>query len=194
MNEQHAKQEAEAQMQMAKAISQQAAVIVINNREDYLAAGETLKVLKARWKAVEDKRTSLTKPLNDVLRNINGMFMPVLGEWDAIMARVKLAMQAFDKQEADRQREALEAAAQLAQQGQTGQEFVALVQQGSAVPQQVKGISKRIIKRWRIVDASALPREYLTPDIAKLDAAAKAGVAPPGVELYDEEIMSVRAG
>jgi len=171
--------------------------MTIATSEEYHQAAAGLVELKGRWKAVEEKRTSLVKPLNDVVKNINGMFKPVLESWDKTMDVVKFAMTAYQQREADEQRRALEAAAAMAQQGQTGQEFHALVAQGSAMPAKAQGISNRVIWRWRVTDATLVPREYLCVDASKLDAVvkdAKEGAKIPGIEVYREEVMAVRAG
>jgi hypothetical protein len=101
----------------------------------------------------------------------------------------------YQVREADAQRKALEAAATMAQQGQTGQEFHALVAQGSAMPVKPQGITSRVIWRWKVTDAALVPREYLCVDASKLDAVvkeAKEGVKIPGIEVYREEVMAVR--
>jgi hypothetical protein len=42
-----------------------------------------------------------------------------------------------------------------------------------------------------IVDESKLPREYLKPDVVKINAAAKGGVEIPGVVVTEKEILAV---
>jgi hypothetical protein len=121
----------------------------------------------------------------------------VLDQWDVTMDVVKRAMHDYQVREAEAQRKALEEAAKLAQQGQTGQEFTALVAQGSAIPVKAQGVSTRVMWRWRVVDAAAVPREYLCVDAAKVEALVKEhkeGAKIPGIEVYREEIMAVRAG
>jgi hypothetical protein len=189
--------EASTLLAHAQQVAASVPTLTINTAEEYHQAAAGLVELKGRWKVVEDKRTSLVKPLNDVVKSINAMFKPVLDSWDTTMATVKRAMQDYQVREAEAQRKALEAAAALAQQGQTGQEFTALVAQGSAMPAKAQGISTRVMWRWRVVDAAAVPREYLSIDPAKVDAVVKAqqdGAKIPGIEVYREEIMAVRAG
>lgn len=192
-----AQAEASTLLVQAQQVAASVPTLTITTAEEYQQAAAGLVELKGRWKVVEDKRTSMVKPLNDVVKSINGMFKPVLDSWDRTMDVVKRAMQDFQVREAEVQRKALEAAAALAQQGQTGEQFTALVAQGSAMPVKAQGISSRAVWRWRVVDAAVVPREYLSIDPAKVDAAVKAqqdGVKIPGIEVYREEIMAVRAG
>lgn len=191
----NAQTEATTMLAQAQQVAAAVPALSISNAAEYLQAGQGLVEIKSRWKAVEEKRTSLVKPLNDVVKNINAMFKPVLDQWDTTMDVVKRAMLDYQVREADAQRKALEAAATMAQQGQTGQEFHALVAQGSAMPVKPQGITSRVIWRWKITDAALVPREYLCVDASKLDAVvkeAKEGVKIPGIEVYREEVMAVR--
>lgn len=190
-----AQTEATTMLAQAQQVAAAVPALSISNAAEYLQAGQGLVEIKSRWKAVEEKRTSLVKPLNDVVKNINAMFKPVLDQWDTTMDVVKRAMHDYQVREADAQRKALEAAAAMAQQGQTGQEFHALVAQGSAMPAKLQGITSRVIWRWKVTDAALVPREYLCVDASKLDAVvkeAKEGVKIPGIEVYREEVMAVR--
>jgi hypothetical protein len=192
-----AQTEASTLLVQAKQVAAAVPTLTITTSEEYLQAGQGLVELKGRWKVVEEKRTSLVKPLNDVVKSINAMFKPVLDQWDTTMDVVKRAMHDYQVREAETQRKALEEAARLAQQGQTGQEFTALVAQGSAIPVKAQGVSTRVMWRWRVVDAAAVPREYLCVDAAKVEALVKEhkeGAKIPGIEVYREEIMAVRAG
>ena len=193
----NAQTEATTMLAHAQQVAAAVPALSISNAAEYLQAGQGLVEIKSRWKAVEEKRTSLVKPLNDVVKNINAMFKPVLDQWDTTMDVVKRAMIDYQVQEADVQRKALEAAAAMAQQGQTGQEFTALVAQGSAMPAKAQGISTRVMWRWKVTDVALVPREYLCVDASKLDAVvkeAKEGVNIPGIEVYREEVMAVRTG
>lgn len=190
-----AQTEATTMLAQAQQVAAAVPALSISNAAEYLQAGQGLVEIKSRWKAVEEKRTSLVKPLNDVVKNINAMFKPVLDQWDTTMDVVKRAMLDYQVREADAQRKALQAAATMAQQGQTGQEFHALVAQGSAMPVKPQGITSRVIWRWKVTDAALVPREYLCVDASKLDAVvkeAKEGVKIPGIEVYREEVMAVR--
>jgi hypothetical protein len=192
-----AQTEASTLLVQAKQVAAAVPALTLTTPEEYLQAGQGLVELKSRWKVVEEKRTSLVKPLNDVVKSINAMFKPVLDQWDVTMDVVKRAMHDYQVREAEAQRKALEEAARLAQQGQTGQEFTALVAQGSAIPVKAQGVSTRVMWRWRVVDAAAVPREYLCVDAAKVEALVKEhkeGAKIPGIEVYREEIMAVRAG
>jgi BMFP domain-containing protein YqiC len=191
----NAQTEATTMLAQAQQVAAAVPALSISNAAEYLQAGQGLVEIKSRWKAVEEKRTSLVKPLNDVVKNINAMFKPVLDQWDTTMDVVKRAMHDYQVREADAQRKALEAAATMAQQGQTGQEFHALVAQGSAMPAKLQGITSRVIWRWKVTDAALVPREYLCVDASKLDAVvkeAKEGVKIPGIEVYREEVIAVR--
>lgn len=65
--------QAESSLVMARAYK-------VTSPELMEAAGEDLKSIKALQKQVEDKRTSITKPLNDAMKAVNALFKPA-AEW-----------------------------------------------------------------------------------------------------------------
>ena len=70
------------------------------------AAGEDLRRIKAQQKAVEDQRTSITAPLNQVLKAVNDLFRPPAQFLQQAEAKLKGAMLAYTT---ERERQAEEA-------------------------------------------------------------------------------------
>jgi hypothetical protein len=57
----------------------------------------------------------------------------------------------------------------------------------------VEGISSREVWKFRIVDATKIPREYMVPDevgIGSVVRSTKGKVQIPGVEIYKESVVS----
>lgn len=53
---------------------------------------------------------------------------------------------------------------------------------------------KRTVRKFRIVDAEKIPREYLLVDEEKVNKMIKAGIAQiPGLEIYEENVTQLRA-
>jgi membrane protein involved in colicin uptake len=62
-----------------------------------------------------------------------------------------------------------------------------------APPPTGKGVSSRTVAKWRVVDESVVPREYLRLDEKKIGEAVRAGTSGiPGIEIYAENIMVIR--
>ena len=56
----------------------------------------------------------------------------------------------------------------------------------------IQGVSTRTIWKFRIVDESKIPREYLSPNEVKLGAFARSTkglVAVEGIEFYSQQII-----
>lgn len=68
-----------------------------------------------------------------------------------------------------------------------GVEKVGAIQQK---PLTHSGIKTRKIKKVRITDETKVPKEYWVIDMVKLNADAKAGKEIPGVEVYEQDIVS----
>jgi hypothetical protein len=66
--------EAQAAAETALAIEQHTTALAITSEPEYIAAAETVKELKARARAIEEKRIELTAPLNQSLKRINELF------------------------------------------------------------------------------------------------------------------------
>ncbi len=68
---------------------------------------------------------------------------------------------------------------------------VAAIVQDTGKRVDVGGKTLTWVENWkaRVVDESLLPREYLMPDMAKLNAAAKANIAVPGMVRVNEEFQ-----
>lgn len=148
-----------------------------------------LSSVRGLLKSLEDERTSITKPMLEAKRRVDGLFAPAtkpLQECEGII-RGKLADAARARFAAEA--EARRLAAEAAAAGDPGAAIVALASAPEAVV--TTGSSARVVRKWRVVDLAAVPREYLTVDTESVEAALTAGVEIPGVEVYDD--VAVRA-
>lgn len=130
-------------------------------------------------------------------------------EQDRIRREEERRLQELARQEAETQRlneaAALEreasAAPDLAAGYHLRREAEALLEQPIAAPvvvlekstPKVSGISYREVWRFRIADATKIPREYLSVDEQKIGGvvrAMKGATAIPGIEVYSEKVAS----
>lgn len=191
----------------------------VTTAEQYEAGAADLRRVKGAAKRLEDTRTGITKPINDSLRRINEFFRAPAERLTRIERQIKAALSTYVvEQERQRQLEQarLEAAArkereklaaQAAKAEAAGREERAavLAERAAAVvapvaqhaAPKVAGLSYREVWKFRVKDESQLPREYLTPDLAKLDKvvqALKADTTIAGIEVYSERQVASRAG
>jgi hypothetical protein len=70
-------------------LQQRSKEIAITSHDDVVKANDFLKEVKAFTKYVEEQRTALTKPLNDVVTQINDMAKKYKGPGDTIEKEIK---------------------------------------------------------------------------------------------------------
>jgi hypothetical protein len=180
----------------------------IKNHDEYVSAANLLKQVKAKFEEVEQKRLSITRPMDLSKQRIMDFFRGPVNKlkeaeqaikqsmvaWQSEVARIaKIAQDKIDadaKAKADAEKAALEAqAVKLVQAGKVDQaaDLVAASEQIEANPVQLTVVQPRIadirtFETWgyEIVDASLVPREFLCIDEKKLGQHARAtkGMVP----------------
>lgn len=169
----------------------------IESHEDEARASEFLAQITARYNAVEEVRKSKTAPLNKVLDWINEGFGRTLKPLKQAQTDIKNSMSAWRNspafKEAEAKRQAIENDARAAvRAGDT----VALSDLAEAhhsaaalAPRQVETMSAKVsfrtYREWTTKDEKKVPNQYWCLDTKKIDAAVKAGVVIPGIEVTE---------
>lgn len=158
--------------------------------EDLRWAEETMLMVKERYRALEEKRTSITKPLNAAKRAVDDLFNPATKP----LARAELLLKAeigrFELAQRAAQAAAMEAVATGAAPPSA---LVAAIPSGH-----VAGVSIRESWAWEVVDIEAVPRQCMSVDPGKvkavIDYANKAGHEPaiPGIRFYKQATVAGR--
>jgi len=195
-----------------------ASLFVIVDNDSYLASAEDLKQIKAQIKAIEDYRKSITDPINEQIKRIKAFFdVPInkLKEAEEVIKgailkyqkeqeRIRLEEQARLREEAEKFRLELEQKAKkLEEQGKT-EKAEEIKQQAETIitpvlandTVKVAGISKMKVWKYRIVDESLIPREYLIPNekmLTQIAKSTKGALKIPGVEFYCEETIAAKS-
>jgi hypothetical protein len=160
----------------------------------YAAAAKQVATFKSELDGVEKDRKELTDPLNKVVKALNAKAKPATTFLETAIQILKTKMGQWQFQEEARQRKALEEAAAKAQAGDVAAAQAALVHVESQVPK-VAGTSSREDWDFRITNEAQIPREFLTPDLARIRAYVKAAKSPnaiPGVEAFPVKVISTR--
>jgi hypothetical protein len=158
-----------------------------------VVASGLLQYVKGEWSRIEDQRTSITKPLLEAKRKIDGMFSEALSalvESESVLKR-KIA----DAHLAIQQQNLLAQQAAQAHLQQGDARAAAVASQGIQTMQAPAGVRFADAWTYRIVDASLLPRQFLTADLKKIAAHVKThglGMPIPGVTV--EKDVSIAAG
>lgn len=187
-----ARREVESQTELHDSLQFIEAFTIIN-QEDQEFAAQVLREVKEKYTELEKKRTSITKPMNVALREVNNLFRPIKEALERGEKLLKRKIADYQLEQEQRNTAALQAAAAAAEP-EEAQEALAEVE----VVESPKGVNVRYVWRAKIVNEDLLPREYLTPDVRKIEAHARdAGDAEPfaipGVLFEKSPIVSSRA-
>jgi hypothetical protein len=160
---------------------------------------------KAHKQAVE-KRAKYLDPLTSAQRSVKGLMSAYDAELERIRREEQARLEAIARKEEEERRlqEAIDAEAALKAQGATKEEVaeetaailetpvtVAPVVIPKDVPKMQGGPVYRTIWKARIVNEKAIPREYLVPDMVKINGvvrALKGAINIPGVTAYEERV------
>ena len=164
----------------------------IKTAGEYENAAEFLKCIKRTAKSIEDKRKSITRPLDMAKKSIMDLFRKPLCDLSEAEGLVKRGMLAFSQEqerirrereaqlreqarrEEERKRRQLEERAKKAEASGKVEKAEALRERAEEVfvptpvvaptVNRVSGIVEKTVWKYRIVDVNKIPREYMIPD------------------------------
>ena len=160
----------------------------VTNDAEAAFASEGVQQLKEWHAELEAKRTSITKPINEGLRRLNEEFRPAKRDLEEAERIVKARIAGYLADKQRRNAAAIEAAASAATAEQAEQALATV-----SPVEAPKGTSVRYQWVAEVVDESVLPREYLTPNMAKIVDAVRASdgqVQIPGVAVRKEQVIA----
>lgn len=166
--------------------------VVVTNNEEYQTATSHLKIIKEKSKEIEDRRVSMTKPINESLRSINAFFkepQELLKKAEGVIKaaalkfqqeqelirrkeEARLAEQARKEEEKKRNQLAAQAEKAKAKGREDKAQDLQIMADTYTVPQQVvetkyeevKGISTKKTMKAVIKDISKIPQNYYIND------------------------------
>lgn len=164
----------------------------ITNVQQVDEASVFLRELQQTEKRIEDKRTEITKPMNQSLKAINDLFKKVSAP--IIQARGLLTNRilTWRREEADRieKEEARRRKIQDAH-AEMGHEVNApvMIQRTETTIGNTR-VSK--VWKWKLEDFGKLPDDFKGIDGVKINAVIRGGIREiPGLKIYEEEALSV---
>ena len=177
-------------------IENQAQAVIIATKEDYANAADLVSKLKDIGSRIKSQKESITKPLNEALRNARELFAPIELQYLEAEGIIKSKILEYKvKKDAEAKAEETKIVGQI-ESGyikiETAESKMGVIERvGSTTRGEVGEIQIRKIRKVRIVDEMALPRKYLIPDNVAIRRDALGGKEIPGVEVYDEEQVAV---
>lgn len=195
-----------------------ASELIVRTAENYTAASDFLKSIKAAQKKVTDffapiksathsawKKTTageatLLTPLTDAESTVKRKMIDYANAEEALRIAEQKRLQAEADEVARRERERLEKAAarlktpeKAAEKMEAAAMIVAPVVEVASARPVVAGQSIRKVWRARVIDAELIPRQWMTVNEKALEAFVRAtggSVPVAGVEWYQESVMS----
>lgn len=178
-------------------LENQANAVAIETQEDYAKTADLISKLKETGNLLKIKKESITKPLNEALRNARNLFAPIEEQFEKAEIIIKSKILAY-KRKVDEEARIKEAriAAQL-ESGriklETAERKIETIDRIETTTRgKIGEIQVRKVKKVRIINAALIPREYLEPNMVAIRRDSLAGKAINGIEIYEEE--SVAAG
>lgn len=178
-------------------LESQAQAVTIATKEEYAMAADLVSKLKSVGQEIRVAKETITRPLNEALRNARELFAPIEKQFESAEAIVKAKLLEY-KRKADEEARAEEAKiASRVERGmmkiETAEKKLDAIERVDNTTQgKVGEVQVRKIKKVRIVDENALPREYLMPNEVAIRRDALGGKTIPGVEVWEDEIVAAR--
>ena len=172
--------------------------VKISTQDEYVQAGDMLKQIQMKIKKVESKRLEYTRPLDESKKLIMDDFKKITEPLEEFVTELKNKMLAWYKTEQTRlneqQKKIEQEALSKAKENHVSEVQVPIINtQIKTQRGDVATISVKKVWKYRIIDETKIPRQYLTIDTAKITQAIREEVRHiDGLEIYQEENISTR--
>jgi hypothetical protein len=166
----------------------------VKTADDLTAATELLGKIKTVGKLITGKKESITKPLNEALKNARAFFAPLEQSWWNAEKIVKDKMIVYQNAELAKAAKKTEVIEKQVESGKmsfdkAADKIEAITPQKN-VTTDAGAAQFRTVKEVVIEDESKLPREYLVPDMVKIRKVALAGIAIAGVKVVEKQAVA----
>ena len=182
--------------QLTKA-SNYATSLQVTDLDTYNAAMEEGKRIKEVLKKVETRREEITKPLNDALKSARALFKPIEDGLDEALKTIKGKMVTWHTEASRKEAEEKAKIAADLESGKIKKEETAIRKIGEVehvektTATEKASSTMRTVKKWRVIDKTQIPYEFLEPDMVKIKASFRAGTPVAGVEEYEEQELAI---
>jgi len=179
--------------QVSKAVSA-ATALEIKTADQMTNATDILGKIKTVGKMIKSKKETITKPLNEALRNARAFFAPLEKQFNDAERIVKNKMLDYQRAEMAKATKKTEKIENKVESGKMSFDKAAdKIEEATpekTVEANLGAVQFRTIKQVIIEDESLLPREYLVPDMVKIKKVALAGVSIAGVKVVDKQVVA----
>lgn len=171
-----------------------ATALQIKTVDDLTEATELLGKIKTVGKAITQKKESITKPLNEALRNARSFFAPVEEMWANAERIVKDKMIGYQNEQLAKAAKETKKVEEKVEAGkmsfEKAAEKIEAVTPQKNVTTDAGAAQFRTVKEVVIDNETLIPREYLVLDMVKIRKVALAGVSIPGVRIVEKQAVA----
>ncbi len=166
----------------------------ITDNESMTFAADVLAETKGNHKRLDDKRKEITQPINAALKATNLLFKPALDFYKMCESAIKMKMLQANTRAQQAAQAALQAAGEAAAEGDTEAITTEIAKHDDAVNlPAADGVQYRTTWKFNIIDATLIPREFLTPDLKLIEGHIrhkKSATVIPGIEVYEDQSVA----
>ena len=174
--------------QVNRALAQCESCMVISNKEEYEQAVEFGKKVSKLIKMIDTKEKSITRPINESLKEIRAMFKPYKEQAETLKNQTKQAMMSYIQAEEAKRKEQEAKITARVEKG-TMREDTAVAKL-STMEEEATNTTRNFtsVLRVEVLDIKQIPAEYLTVNETAIKQAFRDGVEVPGVTCFYEKV------
>lgn len=174
-----------------------AQALTIEKDEDMTGATELLTKINLAGDMIKKRKEEITKPLNEALKSARDLFRPLEEAQQNAKNIVAEKMIAYRRAvEENRRKEEAKLAARVEKgtmKMETAQrKMEELPQEQKSVKTDAGAVSFKETPVPVIFDEAQIPRQYLVPDMVKINKAVRAGIEIPGIKVEMRTDLSNR--
>jgi actin-related protein len=158
----------------------------IETDEEYTSIALALRKVKAQSKEIKGIKDGITKPIQEALANVRELFKNAERRLSDAETYCKAALSDYIEAVEEESQEMLDDAV-------ANSDTKAMAEAAAWEVPKIDGISIRHSEEIHITDHKKIPAEFMSLDMKKIKAAAKAGIEIPGVEVVSVPSLAVRA-
>ena len=176
-------------------LENQANAVAIETAEHYASAVDIVSRLKKTGSEIKKTKESITKPLNESLRNVRAVFAPLEQQFKNAEFIIKGKLLDHKRKVDEEARIKEEKIAKRVEEGklklETGEKKMEEIERVETTTRgKVGTVQVRKVRKMRIIDESLIPRNYLVPNTVAIRRDALKGIKIAGVEVFEEETLA----
>jgi len=148
----------------------------VGDRDDATTLAQIAADCKARREDIDEQRKRITTPLREALAEVNGLFKPAIETLQKTETAIKALIVAWRQHSIDEGDRLLESAGLL---GNPDDITRAVTLRGA--PDKIPGVQIRRTWSGSVIDADAIPRAFMVPDVKALEQMTKAANGRPQI-------------